>query len=149
MSHELDTFYRMTCDLAVVIGQVEREAEKLGLANSVAKLSDMRMSVQAMSNKAMTKIEAAHVAELLEKKQSRTGGIVQSSSHMPPHVEGFVDTLRATGLHVMVIDENTDFSKLPIPCAPDPRTDGSVESKHADEPIDCAAPIDQPPAPSE
>jgi hypothetical protein len=58
-----------------------------------------------------------------------------------------IDELAATGLQVIVIDENTDFDKLNeqlgFPMKPDPRQDGSVESPQADSPVELPPPSDQ------
>lgn len=162
-----DAFYRRMCDLAVMIGQAERHAESMGFNNSAIKLQDMRASVNKIASNVMTKIEAEHISRMerrkdLTKKILHRGGlpspgetprVIQQgrSMEIDPNLSPsqMMNALTASGLQVIVIDENTDFSKLPIPGQPDPRTDGSVESPHADEPIELAPPNDPPPAPSE
>jgi hypothetical protein len=62
-------------------------------------------------------------------------------------LQSSIDALEATGLQVVVIDENTDFDKLNEQLGftpqPDPRQDGSVESPQADPPVELAPPSDQ------
>jgi hypothetical protein len=188
--NKLDPFYAQLTALSVQISETERMAESLGLGNSVEKLKDARAMVNSMANKVMTKIEAEHVAGLMNRDQMprhkecsmscaqaveygvwpqnecypkcvwlekhhesaklHTGGIVPPSSQVPRVLSGgcsgaydprlspsqnmaalqqgsLLDELAATGLQVFVIDENTDFSKLPVPGA-------GVESQESPQP---------------
>lgn len=146
-----DAFYRRMSDLAVMIGQAERHAEALGFNNSAIKLQDMRASVNKIASNVMTKIEAEHIARM-ERRKDLTKRILAPSSQTPGSapcggqqldVPQLVSHAQASGLNVVVIDENTDFSTLTLPgltrdaekCDPAP----SVESPQCDP----APPSDQ------
>lgn len=187
--NKLEPFFKQLAALAVQISETERMAESLGLNNSAEKLKDARAMVNSMANKVMTKIEAEHVAGLMERDKMpkhkecamacaqaveygvwpqnscypkcvwltkhhesaklHTGGIVTQldkpyvldsgcsgaydprltpSQNMAALQQGsLLDELAATGLQMIVIDEDTDFSKLPVPGA-------GVESQESPQP---------------
>lgn len=159
MGHKYDEFYRLLIDSQVVQARAIREAEALGLSKALTKLKACHAETVGVANTVMTKIEAAHVADMLERqkltdnldghdlyttadadrpkaicdsngevvlgqcKKCGRGEIELTEPCVPRpatdsqtlDVPQLVDDLTAVGLNVMVIDENTHFSKLKLP----------------------------------
>jgi hypothetical protein len=149
MAHKYDEFYRNLCDAKVVVSTATREAERLGLSTTLDELKDCYGVLHKIANNVITKIEAEHVAGLLERREEKRRVNEQGYSVSPEqygysasvpfnpqtgqranvtsvtlapsaqatysHCPGddMLAHLRASGLNPIVIDEDTDFDKLP------------------------------------
>jgi DNA helicase IV len=118
MAHKYDPFYRLLCDAKVVQAQAIREAEALGLTTTLEELQHCHAVLTKIANNVMTKIEAAHIETLMEKKEERRTVHVtvgdKSATVPAPNLslQSSIDALRASGLNPIVIDEDTDFDAL-------------------------------------
>ncbi len=66
MAHRYDEFYRLLVDAHVVTARAVREAEKLGLSATLDEIKDLYNGLVKISGNVMTKIEADHIAGLID-----------------------------------------------------------------------------------
>jgi hypothetical protein len=140
MGHKYDEFYRNLCDAKVVTSTAIREAERLGLSTTLDELKDCYGVLHKITNNVITKIEAEHVAGLIERREEKrrvaeqgysvsseqyhTGGLPSAgtpriiaegrSATISPEFSPsqMVNIMHNCGMSVHVIDEHTDFDQL-------------------------------------
>lgn len=135
MSHKYDPLFRLLADAKVVTAQVVRECEALGLTTTTEEVKHVHGVLAKIANNVMTKIESAHVADLMEQAQPErrqpVGRAFNVSDYPPPssmnpgsvaclggtrvpslQEDDMLGHLQASGLQPIVIDENTDFDQL-------------------------------------
>lgn len=66
MSHKYDELQRLLSDQLIVLARTLREAESLGVTNTVGKLKGMLVASNKMLDTVNTRIEAAHVDSLMD-----------------------------------------------------------------------------------
>lgn len=64
--HKYDEFYRLLVDAHVVTARAVREAEALGLSATLDEITNLYNGVVKIANNVMTKIEADHIATLID-----------------------------------------------------------------------------------
>lgn len=64
--HKYDEFYRLLCDAKVVTARAVREAEALGLKGTLDEITDLYNGLGKIANNVMAKIEADHIASLID-----------------------------------------------------------------------------------